>query len=154
MPYDTECLLLYTKSEICLKIILGNRFRGMSAYARYCVNGYILLSLIIVLCTGYVYRVNLRRKADDPEKRNYHPAAIPLTLLWPIFLLVTASLYILKALAYGIFLILFTVALVVIRKPFIIKLMLKLAAKIGAIFLKANTFIIQAFLPKPQPNTA
>lgn len=117
------------------------------SYASYCFYSYILLSLIIFLCTGYVYRVNSKRAADDPEKRDYPLSAVTLTILWPFLVLVVAFLFILKALAYGLFLILFTIALVVIRKPFIVKWLIKIATKIGTMFLKANTFLIRAFFP-------
>lgn len=99
------------------------------------------------MCTGYVYRVNSKRAADDPEKRDYPLSAVTLTILWPFLVLVVAFLFILKALAYGLFLILFTIALVVIRKPFIVKWLIKIATKIGTMFLKANTFLIRAFFP-------
>ncbi len=118
-----------------------------------CFKGYILLSLIILMCTGYVYRVNSKRAADDPAKRVYHPAAIPMCLAWPIFVLVQILLFILKALAYGVFLILFAVALVVIRKPFLFILLNKAATRIGTLFLKANTFLIRAFFPQTTPRT-
>jgi len=121
-------------------------------YAGICLRGYILLSLIVLLCTGFVYRVNSQRKADYPEKRNYHPAAVLLSPLWPLLLLVLVSLYVLRAMLYGLFLILFTVALVIIRKPFLVKLLLKAATKTGELFLNINTYLIKVFFPKPQPN--
>jgi hypothetical protein len=124
----------------------------MTYFAVNCVRGYVLLSLIIFWCTGYVYRVNSKRKADDPEKRDFHPIAIPLSLIWPILLLIMVSLFILRALAYGVFLILFTIAMVLIRKPFLVKLLLKAETKIGTMFLKVNTFLIRAFFPQAKPN--
>ena len=104
------------------------------------------------MCTGFVYRVNANRTADDPVKRVYHPAAIPMCLAWPIFVLIQVLLFTLKALAYGVFLILFTVALVVIRKPFLFTWLNKMATKIGTMFLKANTFLIRAFFPQTKPR--
>lgn len=113
-------------------------------FAYYCLTGYFVLSLIILICSGYVYRVNAKRTTDDPKKRDYHPAAVPLAVAWPLYALFWITLFILKALTYGIFLILFTIALIVIRKPFIFKLLDKAATKIGAFFLKANTFLIRS----------
>lgn len=124
-----------------------------TSYAVSCFKGYILLSLIILLCTGYVYRVNSKRAADDPQKRDYHPAAIPMSLAWPVFALARVLLFSLKALIYGVFLILFAAALVVIRKPFLFIWLNKAVTKIGTLFLKANTFLIRAFFPQTNPNT-
>jgi len=125
----------------------------LTYFATNCFKGYILISLVILSCTGYVYRVNSKRTADDPKKRDYHPAAIPMSLAWPLYLLGWFILFILRALAYGVFLILFTFALVVIRKPFLFIWLDKMATKIGTIFLKANTFLIRTFFPRTNPGT-
>lgn len=122
-------------------------------FAYYCLISYFFLSLIILICAGYVYRVNARRTADDPQKRDYHPAAVPLAIAWPLYALFWTALFILKALAYGVFLIFFTIALVVIRKPFIFKLLDKAATKIGTFFLKANTFLIRSLFKNTKPGT-
>lgn len=122
--------------------------------AGYCFIGYILISLITVVSAGYVYRVNARRTVDDPQKRDYHPAAVPLAIAWPLYALVWTGLFILRALAYGVFLIFFTLALVVIRKPFIFKLLDKAATKIGTFFLKANTFLIRYFFQRTSQGVA
>ena len=122
-------------------------------FAYYCLIGYFVLSLIILICTGYVYRVNAKRTADDPQKKDYHPAAVPLAVAWPLYALFWIGLFILKALAYGVFLILFTLALVFIRKPFIFKWLDKVATKIGTMFLKANTFLIRSLFQRTKPGT-
>jgi len=126
----------------------------LSNFGYYCLITYIVLSVILLLCTVYVYRVNSKRKAGDPQKKEYHPLAIPMTFAWPLFLLARVLLFILKALAYGVFLILFTVALIVIRKPIIFIWLDKAATKIGTLFLKANTFLIKAFFPQTKPQPA
>jgi len=113
------------------------------------VIGILLLMVFCLVCAGYAYIVNTRRPADDPKKRNYHPGAIllaPFTV--PLLILGSVSIFILKALVYGVFLILFTVALVGIRKPFLLLWLDKMATKIGDKLLKANTFLIKlAFGP-------
>lgn len=119
-----------------------------------CFVGYLLISLVIYLCAGYVYRVNARRKADDPEKRDYHPAAVPLSLGWPLLVPLMVIFFVLRALAYGAFLILFTVGLVVIRKPFLLVWLMKAATKIGTMLLDANTFLIRRFFPESKPAPA
>ena len=118
-------------------------------YTGYCFLGYILISLIFLLCTGYVYRVNSKPTADDPEKRDYHPAAVPMVVAWPLYLIGWASLFVLQALAYGLFLIIFTEVLVAFGKPFLFIWLNKIGTKIGTMFFKANTFLIRAFFPRP-----
>jgi hypothetical protein len=126
----------------------------LTFYAGHFLRAYILFSLVVFLCTGYVYRVNSRRKADDPEKRDYPFSAVTLTLAWPVLLLAMAVFFILRALAYGLFLILFTVVLIFARKPIILTWLIKTATKIGTLFLKVNTYLIRIFFPatRPQPT--
>ena len=105
--------------------------------------------LIIFACTGYTYMVNLRRKPDDPKKREYHPFAI---ILAPFALVLLLSLgifaLILRALLFGCFLVIFTILLIAIRKPFIFELWHKFATKIGDPLLKIGTQLIKiAFSP-------
>lgn len=93
---------------------------------------------------GYAYRINARRTADDPKKRDYQPGAILLALLtWPILIFASISLFILRALFYGVFLILFAFALVAIRKPFLLMWLNKVFSSIGDKLLIANTFLIR-----------
>lgn len=123
-------------------------------YANYFLAAYILFSLIFFLCAGYVYRVDSRRDADDPDKKDYSFSAVTLTFIWPILLLAMIVYFILRALAYGSFLILFTVFLIFVRKPRLIIWLLKVATKIGTLFLKVNTYLIRIFFPatRPQPT--
>lgn len=123
-------------------------------FAYYCLTSYFVLSLIILICTGYVYRVNAKRTADDLLKRDYHPLAVPLAVTWPLYALTWTTFFILKALAYGVFLIFFTLALVFIRKPIIFKWLDKAATKIGTFFLKVNTFLIRSFSQKTSQGVA
>jgi len=113
-----------------------------------------VLSLIFFGFAGYTYRVNSKRTADDSTKKDYHPAAIFLTPLWPVFLFASISLFILRAMAYSIFLVLFTIGLVVFRKPFILTWLSKIALKIGDKLLQANTLLVRLFLPQWKPRTA
>ena len=125
----------------------------MTYFAGNCIKGYFLLSLIIVLCTGYVHRVNSKYPADDPQKRDYPFTAVLLSLFaWPLFILASISLFILKAIAYGVFLIIFTVVMIFFRKPILFKWLDKIATKIGTMFLKANTYLIRAFFPPLKPK--
>lgn len=103
------------------------------------------ISLLVLGCTSYAYLINARRPNDDPQKRDFHPAAIFLApFTWPLFLLAFISIFILRALLYGIFLILFAIALVAIRQSFLLIWLHKMALYIGNKLLEANTFLIKA----------
>ena len=110
-------------------------------------NGILLFMLFIMACAGYAYYVNARRPADDPQKRNYHPVAIvlaPITL--PVFIVFSISIFIMRALLYGVFLILFATALIVVRESFILRWLHKIVTYIGNKLLGANTILIKLFL--------
>ena len=109
-----------------------------------CCGIYLVISLILWGIARYVYYVNARLPDDDPKKRNYHPAAVFLApITWPLFVLGAISIFILKAILYGIFLVLFTIAIVVIRKPPLIERLKKVINLIGRILLGANTILIR-----------
>lgn len=115
--------------------------------------GFLWLTLLIFACVVYAYRVNAKRPADDPRKRDFNPAAIFLApITWPLFLFGSISLFIIKALAYGVFLILFTVALLVFQKSSLPWLD-NTAAWIGDKLLEANTFLIRMAFGARGENT-
>jgi len=104
----------------------------------------LLLMLLIFACAGYAYRSNARRPDDDPKKRDFYPAAIFLApFTWPVFLFTFICIFVLRALVYGLFLILFTIALIAIRKPFLFILLDRIATHIGNKLLEANRFLIR-----------
>ena len=122
-------------------------------------NGVLVILLIVLACVIHTYLVNLRRKADDPKKREYHPLAI---LLWPltfgIFLALWMSaifIFVLRALLFAGFLFIFTVLLVARRKPFIFTLWDKFATKIGDPLLEIGTHLTSMasglWVREPQP---
>jgi hypothetical protein len=105
----------------------------------------LLLMLLIAACTGYAYLVNARRTADDPKKKDYPFGAIFLApFTWPLFILGSISIFVIKAVSYAIFLILFTIALVAVRKPFLLIWLDKVATWVGERLLDANTFLVRA----------
>jgi len=117
----------------------------------YCLMGVALLS---VICTTYAYYVNSRREYDDPKKKIYNPLAVlfaPITV--PVFIILYALLFLLKAVAYGVFLVLFTFALLVIRKPFLLERLKKIALTVGNLLLEANTLLIRIFV-RPLADSA
>lgn len=113
-------------------------------YISYCCPSFVLLSLILWAMAGYAYRVNAKRAADDPKKRSFHPVAFFLApITWPLLLFGILSLFALRALVYGVFLILFTIALLAFRKSFLLVWLEKLASYIGNKLLEANSFLIK-----------
>ena len=112
-----------------------------------CCFSYALLSFIFWVFAGYAYVVNAKRPADDPDKKEFRFGAIFLApITWPLLLICTVLLFIIKALLYGVFLVLFTIALVVIRKPFLLIWLEKIATYVGTKLLDANTQLIDLFL--------
>jgi hypothetical protein len=99
---------------------------------------------------GYAYRVNDKLPGDDPNKKNFHPAAVYLVpFTWSALLVIYLLLFVLRALLYGIFLVSFTIALVAFRKPFLLVWLDKIARKIGNKLLEANTFLARQLFPQP-----
>ena len=106
----------------------------------------LLLMLIFFLCAWHAYRVNARLASGDSLKRDFHFRAIFLApFTWPLFLFSSITIFFIRILVYVVFLILFTIALLVIRKPFLLIWLDKIATKIGNKLLGANTLLIKAF---------
>lgn len=116
-----------------------------------CLYALLILSAAATVCAMYAYYADTRRAENDPQKKNYNLFAVlmtPVTL--PVFVVLYAFISILRAVAYGGFMILFLLALILIRKPFILEWLRKIALTIGNLLLEANTFLIRIFL---QPLT-
>lgn len=133
---------------------IGNGVFMRDEFVRVCLWVYVITSLILFLSMGYAYYVNARKPAGDPQKRDYHPLAFSLLPFWPLELVILLILFVLRALVYGVFLVLFTLALIFIRKPFLLLLLAKAAKYIGDRLLRLNTQIVRWFLPLPTPQTA
>ncbi|HLF74607.1 MAG TPA: hypothetical protein VI524_09685 [Anaerolineales bacterium] len=103
--------------------------------------------LVITACAMYAYYVNSKRPDNDPKKKNYHPLAILLApITFPLLIIFSVSIFILRVVTYGVFMVLFIFALIVIRKPFILEWLKKKATAIGDRLLEANTLLIRIFL--------
>lgn len=119
----------------------------------YVCKGLLLLMLILFLCAGYAYRVNTLRPADDPKKHNYHLGAVILApFTWLLFFFASITIFILRVLMYTIFLIVFLVAFLAVRKPFLLVWLDKIATKVGNKLLEANTFLIKMAFSKKTEN--
>jgi hypothetical protein len=104
---------------------------------------------IFLLAIGFTaYQANARRPAKDPKKRDYHPMAILLVpFLFPFYYLGLISLFIAGAILYGAFLLVFTILLLTIRKPFLLIWWYKLSTKVGEPLLMIGTYLIM-LLPR------
>jgi cell division protein FtsW (lipid II flippase) len=106
------------------------------------------VSLFIGVCIVYAYSLNAERSDDDPEKKEYHLGGMIFTLFtWPLFLFFFISLFLLRVLFYGIFLILFIASLLLFPRersePTGLE---RTAARIGDALLNANMMLIRLFL--------
>ena len=114
--------------------------------------GTLLLMGLAAAWVMLAYYINAKRSVDDPEKKNYHPAAIvfaPLT--FPILIILSVSFFLLRALSYGVFLILFFLALIFIPSSSVPLGLQKKRDSIGDRLLEINTVIIRFFL-RPWAN--
>ena len=122
-------------------------------YVEYLCSGMLIVSLLLGVCVVYAYSVNSQRSEGDLEKKNYQPGAIIFTFItWPIFLIAFISLFLIRALSYGFFFLLFTIFLIMIPREASEPTWLeKAAASIGETLLEANTMLIKLFL-RPWAN--
>ena len=107
----------------------------------------IVVILLVIICAIVAYYVNSKRPDDDPKKKNYHPLAILLAPIpFPLFAVFYISIFILRVITYGVFMVLFIAAMIFLRKPFILEWLKKNATTIGDRLLEANTLLIRLFL--------
>lgn len=105
------------------------------------------LILLVLVCTGYAYYANSKRSDDDPKKKDYQPVAIILAIItFPFVIVLSISFYLLRVVTYGVFLFLFILALIFIRKPFILVWLRKAATAVGDALLEANMILVRLFL--------
>ena len=95
----------------------------------------------------YAYYVNARRPEEDPQKRNYHPAAVLLVpVTFPIIIILSISFFILRVLTYGVFLFLFILVLIFMPRSSTHKELYKKGTSIGDRLLEINTLLVRFFL--------
>ena len=109
----------------------------------------LLFTGFIFSCALYVYSVNTRRVADDPGKQDFPFIAVLLSpIMWLPLLVGLLTIFLMQAILLSISLLLTVVGLLAVRKPFLLILWDRIATKVGALLLKANTSLIRAFLRK------
>ena len=98
----------------------------------------------IIFSAFYAYRINARRAPDDPKKKDYFPLAPWLApFILPPLLMINILFAILSSLAFGFFLVIFPLTLLLFRKPFLIKWILKQAQKVGNLILEIDTELLK-----------
>jgi hypothetical protein len=96
-----------------------------------------------------------RLPKEDEERKTYHPyawIAVPFALpFWGLVAILSAILY---AILAGFLLLVFILALVVLRKPFLFKWLKETALKVGEPLLKLNTWLLNLIWPMPAERQA
>jgi hypothetical protein len=105
----------------------------------YCCVGYVVISILFWLFSLHTYFFNHTRASGE-----YDPLAILLVpITWPFLLFGGFIVTVLKAILFGVFLLVFSLAAAVIRKPFFWPWIEPGILGIGRRLLKANTFLIR-----------
>jgi hypothetical protein len=111
-----------------------------------CITGCLVISILLLLVSGYAYLVNRRYSSNDPARKDYDFRAVFLApITWPFLFLFGFFFTIIKAIFFGIFLLVFSIAVAVIRKPFFWPWIEPSILRIGRGLLKMNTFLIRLF---------
>jgi hypothetical protein len=110
--------------------------------------GMLLISVFVIACAAQAYAVNTQRAQDDPEKKDFRLGALILSIFtWPFLVPAYLSIFLLRALLYGVFIIVFTVLLIVVPRQLPEPTWLELKiTKLGEKLLDANTYLLNLML--------
>jgi hypothetical protein len=109
-----------------------------------CLSSCAIIAIFIAFSAFYAYSVNDKRAPDDPKKKDFSPFGLWLApVILPPLVVFNVIVLIFSSLAFGVFLLLFPLALVLFRKPFLIKWILKQAQRIGNMILIVNTELLK-----------
>lgn len=115
-----------------------------------CVTGIVVVSILLWLFSGYAYLANRRLAPNDPAKKEYDLGAVFLApITWPLVAFGGLVFTIIKAVLFGVFLLVFSAAVAVIRKPFFWPWIEPIISRIGRVLLKINTALIRLFTRNP-----
>jgi hypothetical protein len=104
----------------------------------------VVIQVFIIFSAIYVYQTNAKRDPDDPKKKDFSPYAPWLApFILPLMVLINIPMVILSSLTFGFFLVVFPFTLLLFRKPFLIKWILKQAQKVGNLILEINTELLK-----------
>ena len=111
-----------------------------------CFAGCIVISLILWLFAGYTYLLNQRYAHDDPERRDFKLGAVFLApITWPFLLVAWLAVTFIKAMLFGILLVIFALAAILIRKPFFWSKVEPIITRVGRALLRANSHFLGLF---------
>lgn len=104
----------------------------------------LFIAVFLFVCAAQAYAINSQRSEDDPEKKDFDPGALIFVFFtWPILIPAVISLFIVRALLYGVFLIVFTVLLIIMPSELAEPTWLESTiTKIGQKLLEANTALL------------
>jgi hypothetical protein len=127
-------------------------FYDLSCIKYLCI-GALVVSLFVTVCAVQAYSVNSQRSDDDPEKKAFRPEALIFVFFtWPVLIPAVISLFLLRALLYGLFMVIFAVFLVILPRALPEPTWMETRiAKIGNALLEANSFLIRLLL-RPWTN--
>lgn len=127
----------------------------MSAFlnSQLCCLSYFVLAIILSLFSAYAYYINSKRSADDPLKKKYYVSGIfTMPFIWPLLLVGWVMYFVVKAIRFGFLLVIFTLSMIFIRKPFWLTWLEKIALKIGDMLLGAHSKLI-SFTFRTSPSS-
>lgn len=124
-------------------------------YWQQCGGSCCLGVVVIWAMAAFTHFHNKRLPKENEEKQTYHPyawIAVPFALpFWGLVAILSAILY---AILAGFLLLVFILALVVLRKPFLFKWLKETALKVGEPLLKLNTRLLNLIWPIPAERQA
>ena len=122
-------------------------FYDLNCLKNLCI-GMLLISVFVAACAAQAYAVNSQRSEDDPEKKDFRLGALILALFtWPILVPAIIFLFLLRALLYGVFLIVFSIFLIFMPRDLPEPTWLESKiTKIGNKLLEANTYLLDLML--------
>jgi hypothetical protein len=128
------------------------------SYIKYGYAGMLVVSLFVTACAMQAYSANSRRADDDPEKRDYRSGTLVVVFFtWPILLPALILVFIIRALLYSVFIIVFTIFLIILPREITQPTWLeRKMTRIGDVLMEANTFLFKLLL-RPwaaEPETA
>lgn len=118
---------------------------------RICTGISLLFILFLFYCAIIAYRKNLRREADDPEKKDFSPSAPWITPITPFLWLGRMIILAPWSIFFGIFLILFPFILFIFRPFPEDDIITRFLLKVGNGVLKINTGFLHAMGLEAKP---
>lgn len=115
--------------------------------------------LVVWGMSAFTFFYNKRLPDGNEEKREYHPyswlvAPLLLPFKVPILALFAVLSFLFYSLVFGLLLIVFALAVALLRKPFLLQWLKETSLKVGRFILKINTRLLNWVWPMPAPRQA